>query len=224
MDAGWREVAAPPAAVCSVAGTHVIWNAYGLHRVSFSRDRVLMTKVVYSMHACCQLVVISWVLDACMTLFLCPWHKSIIDRCTIAAKHVDTHLHPYTGHLSAGSGPVLPAPSDVRVPPLIRFPCRLQILPQGPVDGQTAWLQFPGHMTGLPSGGLLMTSEGHGARVVEGASGDTPRVNQVIRLVPELTSAFTTGRARLCQKQVRSQLPSIVPNASFPCPLHSPSS
>lgn len=71
------------------------------------------------------------------------------------------------------------------------------------MDGQTAWLQFPGHMTGLPSGALLMVSEGQGARIVDGTAGDTPRITQIIRLVPQLTSAFTTGRASHCQKQVR---------------------
>ena len=65
------------------------------------------------------------------------------------------------------------------------------------------WLRCPGHMTALPSGALLMVSEGHGARVVEDRAGDTPRVSQVINLVPQLTSAFTTSRSRLCQKQVR---------------------
>lgn len=38
---------------------YVIWNAYGLHRVSFCGDRATMTKVVYMMLACLGLVVIS---------------------------------------------------------------------------------------------------------------------------------------------------------------------
>ena len=48
-----------------------------------------------------------------------------------------------------------------------------------------------------------MVSEGHGARIVEGTADGATRVAQVINLVPQLASAFTTGRSRLCQKQVR---------------------
>ena len=80
-----------------------------------------------------------------------------------------------------------------------------QIMPQGAVDGQPcpSWLQCPGRMTGLPSGAVLMVSEGHGARIVAGAAEGGPRVAQVINLVSQLASAFTTDRSRLCQKQVR---------------------
>ena len=84
----------------------------------------------------------------------------------------------------------------------------LQIMPKGAGDEKSCplWLQSPRHMTALPSDALLMVSEGHGARVVEDRAGDAPRVTQVIRLLPRLTSAFTTGRSRLSQKQVRRAL------------------
>ncbi len=38
----------PPTAVCSAAGVTLLWTAYGLHRVSFSGNTMLMTKVALS--------------------------------------------------------------------------------------------------------------------------------------------------------------------------------
>ena len=52
-----------------------------------------------------------------------------------------------------------------------------------------------------------MVPDRHSARVLDIASaGDTPRVIQTIRLVPQLKSALTTDQSRMSQKQVRSLL------------------
>ena len=42
------EMDAPPTAVCSAAGVNLLWTMYGLHRLSFSGDKLLMTKVPLS--------------------------------------------------------------------------------------------------------------------------------------------------------------------------------
>ena len=72
-----------------------------------------------------------------------------------------------------------------------------------------SWLQDPGQLASLPSGALLAVPEGDDARVLEwGPEGShrsgscSPRVSQVLRLVPELASAVMTGGSRMCQKQV----------------------
>ena len=80
----------------------------------------------------------------------------------------------------------------------------LQILPRGAIEGHPlwSWLQDPGEIACLPSGGFLMVSKGHGVRVLDSAAADTPRVTQIMNLVPELASAFTTLCSRMGQKQV----------------------
>ena len=93
----------------------------------------------------------------------------------------------------------------------------VQISPQGVTEGQpsSCWLQDPGCMACLPSGCLLMVSGGDGARVLQWppqTSGSiearAPGVTQTMTLVPELTSAFTTSRSRMCQKQASLPSPS----------------
>ena len=70
-----------------------------------------------------------------------------------------------------------------------------------------SWLQDPGQLAGLPSGALLAMPKGDDARVLEwgpegSARSSSPRVSQVLRLVPGLTCAVMTGGSRMCQKQV----------------------
>jgi len=47
-----------------------------------------------------------------------------------------------------------------------------------------------------------MVSKGHGVRVLDSAAADTPLVTQMMNLVPELASTFTTVCSRMGQKQV----------------------
>ena len=86
-----------------------------------------------------------------------------------------------------------------------------QVVPQGTTvgDASMSWLHNPGQLAGLPSGALLAMPSGDDARVLEwGPEGSnqlgpcSPRVSQVLRLVPELACAVMTSGSRMRQKQV----------------------
>ena len=86
-----------------------------------------------------------------------------------------------------------------------------QVVPQGTSVGEAdlSWLQDPGQLAGLPSGALLAVPRGGDARVLEWGPLESnqpgpcsPRVSQVLRLVPELACAVMTRGSRMCQKQV----------------------